>query len=90
MDSAGKDLWDQYGENIDLPQLAQELRKVQRKLQGSGEKSDALVLATEAAEAGNGAKALTYLGRAGRWALDTATKIGTEVATAAIKASHGL
>jgi hypothetical protein len=45
--------------------------------------------AEQAAKTGNGAKALEYLKSAGKWAFDTAKKIGTSVAAEAIKKSMG-
>lgn len=42
------------------------------------------------AENGNEEKSKSHLARAGKWALDTATSIGTQVAAQAIKTSMGL
>ncbi|QIY97403.2 hypothetical protein HEP87_29770 [Streptomyces sp. S1D4-11] len=42
------------------------------------------------AENGDEEQAKSHLARAGKWALDTATAIGTQVAAAAIRASMGL
>lgn len=46
--------------------------------------------AQAALENGNETKAIQHLKSAGKWSLDTATKIGTTVAAAAIKSSMGL
>ena len=43
--------------------------------------------AETAAKAGNGPKVIEYLKKAGSWAFDTATKIGTSVAAEVIKKS---
>jgi hypothetical protein len=46
--------------------------------------------AEKEAKAGNEEKAIDHLKKAGKWALDMATKIGVTVATEAIKGSLGL
>ena len=46
--------------------------------------------AAETAKQGNGPKAMEYLKAAGKWALDTATKIGTDVASDALTKAIGV
>ena len=46
--------------------------------------------AEQAAQSGDQPAALDHLKKAGKWALEVATKIGSEVASAALKASLGL
>ena len=50
----------------------------------------AIANAEVAAKEGNGPKTLEWLGKAGKWTLDNAGKIGVEVATAALKIALGL
>ena len=50
----------------------------------------AVAQAENEAKKGNGAKVLEWLSRAGKWALDAATEIGTSIATEALKKSMGL
>lgn len=90
LDSAGQELWDCHKKEIDLLQLAEDLRKLKKEFTGSEEVSEALTSAISAAERENGAKTLKHLGKVGQWVLDTAIKIGTEVAAAAIKHIYGL
>jgi hypothetical protein len=47
-------------------------------------------MAEKAATEGDGPKALQYLKAAGKWAQEAATKIGVEVAAAAIKSAMGV
>ena len=49
-----------------------------------------VAMAEKAAKEGDGPKALEYLKAAGKWALDTATKIGSSVASAAITKAIGV
>lgn len=89
-------VWIQCQGDIDLPQLAADLAKLRSamKTEATSPEHDAAVGAVAAAETaakkGDGPTAMQYLKAAGKWALDTATKIGTTVASAAIKASLGL
>jgi hypothetical protein len=50
----------------------------------------AVANAEVAAKEGDGPKTLEWLGKAGKWALDNATKIGVGVATSALKTALGL
>jgi cell division protein FtsZ len=90
LDSAGQELWDYHKKEIDLLQLAEDLRKLKKEFAASEEISEALTSAISAAEKENGAKTLKYLGKVGQWVLDTATKIGADVAATAIKHIYGL
>jgi len=90
LDSAGQELWDYHKKELDLLQLAEDLRKLKKEFATSDEVSEALASAISAAEKENGAKTLKYLGKVGQWVLDTAIKIGAEVAATAIKRIYGL
>jgi hypothetical protein len=82
----------------DLTAIANELaslRKVLRK-ENSGEEPErdaaigAVALAEKAARAGDRNKMLDHLKSAGTWASDVATKIGVNLASAALKSAIGL
>jgi len=90
LDSAGEELWDEQKKEIDLVQLAKDLRNIKQQFVDSEEISQALASAISAADKGNGAKTLKHLGKVGQWILDTATKIGADVAATAIKRIYGL
>ncbi|MBE9511671.1 MAG: hypothetical protein IMY71_12405 [Bacteroidetes bacterium] len=86
-------IWSQTSDKIDLSELANELSKLRLKLKGEATKPEhdisigAIASAENSAKEGNGPKALEYLSKAGKWALDIATKIGVPVATEALKAA---
>ena len=88
--------WREQAHQLDLPQLARELETLRQELkrQATTREQDSAVAAVgaaaEAAEQGDGPEALGRLQRAGKWALDAATAIGTAVAAAAIKVAVGL
>jgi cell division protein FtsZ len=90
LDDASKKIWASHGKNIDLKLLAKDLKKLRDRSGGSIEIDDALRNALQAADEGNGVKAVKYLSKVGQWTLDSATKIGTDVAAAAIKAIYGI
>ena len=90
LDSAAKELWARYEDTIDLRQLSTDLKRLRGEFFGSEEIADALTAASSAAEKGDGVKVIKCLGKVGQYTLDAATKIGTEVAAAAIKATYGL
>jgi hypothetical protein len=89
-------VWNQFGNSIDLPLLATELSKLRAELKEKATDADhdiavgSLALAEQAAKKGDGSKTLEYLARAGKWALDAATQIGTSIAAEAIKKSLGM
>ena len=89
LDSASQELWDEHGSKIDLAQLAKDLTKISDN-SSSREISESLSAAISSAKKGNGARTLKYLANGGQWILDTATKIGAEVAATAIKHMYGL
>ncbi len=89
-------LWGQLQAATDLPILVRELDALRKAM-----KSDAIstehdvaigevATAQGAASAGDGPKALQHLKSAGKWALDTATKIGVTVAAKVIEAAMDL
>jgi uncharacterized protein YjbI with pentapeptide repeats len=84
-------LWSQSGQSIDLQALATELTTLRRHLRQEAVEPEhdvaigAVAHAEVAAKEGNGPKTLEWLGKAGKWTLDNAAKIGVGVATAALK-----
>ena len=94
-DISFQQIWAQATEQIELPKLAAELRQLQGALQDAASEPGHRVAigqveaAAEAAEAGDGPKALEYLKSAGKWTFDTASKVGIGVAIAAAKSSLG-
>jgi hypothetical protein len=89
-------LWDQSGQQEKLPELAEQLkslREAMRTREGGPEKDVALgnvASAEMAARKGDGPQVLEYLSKAGKWAFDAATDIGTHLAAAVIGKSMGL
>lgn len=83
----------QAGDTIDLPSLAKELSalRTEMKKKAVEPEEDAAVGAIAEAETeaknGHAPKVLEFLAKAGKWALEIATQIGTPLAIAAIKAS---
>jgi hypothetical protein len=84
-------VWQASSGSIDLTELATELALVQAAMKSEAETDEqlssvgAVVEAKKAAGAKEGAAALHWLAKAGTWAFDIATKIGTGVAVAALK-----
>jgi hypothetical protein len=89
-------IWQQSSSDLDIGQLAEELKVLRGHLrqQADTPQEDEAVAeiskAQVAAVEGDGAGAMRHLRQAGKWALDSATAIGTAVAAAAIKASLGM
>lgn len=89
-------VWNQLSGSIDLSSLANELSKLRAKLKEKAINAEhditvgSLALAEQAAKKGDGSKTLEYLAKAGKWALDAATQIGTSLAAEAIKKSLGM
>jgi hypothetical protein len=84
------------GGSIDLPKLAEDLVKLRAALQQEATEPEHdlaignVSMAAKAAKEGNGPKALEYLKAAGKWALDTATKVGVSVASNALTKAIGV
>ncbi|HKM54026.1 MAG TPA: hypothetical protein VJY33_11500, partial [Isosphaeraceae bacterium] len=89
-------VWNEAGGSIDLPKLADDLTKLRAAMQQEASVTEQLEAtvnvsrAAEAAKEGNGPKALEYLKAAGKWALDTATKLGIDVASDALTKAIGV
>lgn len=90
-------LWNRTGpDNIDLNALMMELEQLRLALRTVATKPEHDIAVAEvaaaqlAAEKNDGPRVLHHLRSAGRWALDTANKIGAGVATAALKTALGL
>ena len=89
-------LWSQASCDIDLAQLATELRGLRKRLSQEASNAEQQVAlgnvdaAAKAAEDGAGPKALGYLQSAGKWVFGVATEVGTGVAVAAAKKHLGL
>jgi hypothetical protein len=88
--------WTNTRDDLDLPQLAQELAVLRAELRKQAIEPDhdeavaEVGRAERAAKADDGPRTLEHLARAGKWALNTATTIGATVAAAAIKVALGL
>jgi len=86
----------QFSDNIDLAKLAQELSVLRGELKKNATTPEqdlavgAVASAEIEAQKGNGQKVMEYLFQAGKWAFDTATKIGITLAAEALKQSLGL
>lgn len=86
-------IWSETKDRIELLELAKELAELRLKLKGEATKPEhdvsigAIASAENSAKEGNGPKVLESLSKAGKWALDIATKIGVPVATEALKAA---
>ncbi len=82
--------------SADLVKLAGELEKLRTEMRGRAQDAEHDVATGQIAEAeqcakeGNQKGVVSHLKKAGAWALDIATKVGVDVAAAAIKASLGL
>jgi uncharacterized protein YjbI with pentapeptide repeats len=89
-------VWNQSADSINLTSLADELGKLRAamKQEGTDPEHDIatgnVALAEKSAKEGDGPKALQHLKSAGKWALDTATKIGVDVAAKALTKAIGV
>jgi hypothetical protein len=90
-------IWSQVESAIDLPVLAQQLGAVRLEMKkaANDEPEQDLSVAEVAqaeicAKSGDGPGAIEHLRKAGAWALQIATSIGTSVAVSAIKSAIGL
>ena len=89
-------IWNQVQGTLNLPALAGELETLQKALRAEASEPEhelaigAVAAASTAAKQGNGPKAIEYLKKAGKWTLDVSTKIGTDIAAAALKSSMGM
>ena len=94
-DISFQQIWNKASEQVDLSELASELRVLLTQLREAATEPEhraaigQVEAAAEASEAGNGPKALEYLKSAGKWTFNTASKIGIGVATAAAKSALG-
>lgn len=88
-------VWNIASSNLDLNELASELRILLPKVTNLSSRPEHKVAignvdaAADAAAEGNGPKSLEYLKAAGQWFFDTATKLGIGVAVAAAKSHLG-
>jgi hypothetical protein len=95
-DVSFNNVWNRVAENVDLESLAKDLSILRTELLKEAKEPEqyaaigAVASAETEAKSGNGAKALEYLSKAGKWTLDTATKVGITVAAAVIKESLGI
>ncbi|GGE39521.1 hypothetical protein GCM10011360_28980 [Primorskyibacter flagellatus] len=89
-------IWQENEGSLDLTSLASELETLRKALRSEATELEhdvaigEIAAAQAAAASGDGPKALEHLRNAGNWALDIASKIGTGVATAAIKSGLGI
>ncbi|MBA1300792.1 hypothetical protein [Pseudomonas carnis] len=86
----------QAASNLDLPSLTAELATLRSSMRSQATEVEhdqavaSIGAAENAAKRQDGAGALEHLKSAGKWALDVATKIGTNVAAKAIQTAIGL
>lgn len=89
-------IWHEVGSTVNLDQLADDLARLRNALRSEANTAEhdhaigQVANAEIAARSGDGPTALQHLAKAGKWVLDVATKIGTEVAVAAMKSGVGL
>ena len=89
-------LWDDLSSDINLPELASDLTRLKQELKEKAADDDHYRAIAEVAEAeiaakeGKGPKVLEHLKNAGKWTFSVAEKIGTNLATAALKTALGL
>jgi hypothetical protein len=89
-------IWQQTSGDLDIAKLAEELKVLRGRLRQEADspQQDETVAevskAQRAAAAGDGPSVMQHLQKAGRWALDAASAIGTTLAAAAIKAAMGI
>jgi hypothetical protein len=82
--------------SIDMMNLASDLARLRTEARSEATEPEhdiavsEIAKAEKAAQEGQGSKVVEHLKAAGKWALDIATKIGTDVAAEAIKKSTGL
>ena len=94
-DMTFQQIWQQSSSEIDLPTLATQLSQLRAAMSEERESAEhdisigQVAAAEQAASKGDGPKALEYLKNAGKWALDIASKIGVELATATLKTAFG-
>jgi hypothetical protein len=84
--------WNNIARSMNPEALRSELLQLKEAL-GEDCKTDEaenVAAAERAIESGNGERAVEFLKKAGSWALQTATKIGTDLATNALKQALGL
>jgi hypothetical protein len=89
-------IWNQFQGKVDLAELAKELFKLRQEMRKDAVEPEHdlaiadIAKAEQAAKAGDGSKTIEHLKSAGKWALDTATKIGTSLAVEVLKEATGL
>jgi len=89
-------LWGEVSSEIDLPKLAEDLLQLRQELKEKAKEDEHYRAIAEVEEAeiaakeGKGPKALEHLKNAGKWTFSVAEKIGTSLATAALKTALGL
>lgn len=89
-------VWNNSSNQLNLEILAEELAELRKHLRELAKEPEhdisvaAIAEAEVAAKSSDGPKTLEYLARAGKWALEAATKIGVSVTTEALKKSLGM
>ena len=88
--------WQRAAPEMNLESLTKELETLRSQLKAEAKDAEhdaavgAVAQAETAAKAGDGPQAFQYLAKAGKWALDVATKIGTPLAIAALQKALGM
>ena len=89
-------IWAQMDSGVDLAELADQLGQLRKAMwdKATGPEQDVAVgeiaQAEEAARQGNGPNVLKHLKAAGKWALDMATEVGTNLASETLKNAMGM
>ena len=95
-DNTFQQVWNQLAPGLDFEALGSELERLRVAMKaeattGEHDLAVAEIAKTEIAVGEKqGPKALEHLKAAGQWALDVSVKVGTGVATAALKAALGI
>lgn len=89
-------IWNQFGQGINLEALSSELEKLRAAMKADSTTPEHEVALAEVAKAQQAAQKkdgpgiIRHLKAAGKWAFDVSTKIGTALATVALKAALGM
>jgi hypothetical protein len=89
-------IWNERADEVDLLKLAAELAALRTAMAGDVSSSERAIALGEVAQAevaageNDGPRTLKHLAAAGKWALETAEKIGVSLTAAVIKSNLGL
>jgi hypothetical protein len=89
-------IWKQVETSVELKSLAKELEKLREQMRKAAKDAGQdisigyIAQAEDSAKKGDGPTTIQYLAKAGKWAFNIATNIGTTIAAAALKAALGI